>query len=207
MSFSGLLRLSILTVLVAALLVGLPGVGQAEQYRDITVGFLVGPGVDYAQTIYPLEVLQGHGVRTLIIGVDTEAVRPHDGDTMIEVDLSATEISVQRFDALIIPGGESPALLEQDTEVIELVTEFYDRMVLIAAIGEGPVLLSRAGLLEGRIVTGSSETEEQLLKAGAEFVDQEVAIDRYLLSSRGSDDLPVFTETLSFYLMEDLIEE
>ena len=116
--------------------------------------------------------------------------------------------STDDFDALLLPGGQmNPDALRLESRVIELVEEFDDMDKPIAAICHGPWLLVEADIVDGRTVTGWPSIRTDLENAGADVVDQAVAIDGNLITSRKPDDIPLFAQALIDALEEDEEEE
>ncbi len=122
-------------------------------------------------TPIPLEVF-GEGVRYAIL--DLNAVKPEE------------------FDAFIIPGGFSPDSLRIIPEVLELVKRAHSLGKIIAAICHGPQVLISAGLVKGRRVTSYAAVKDDLINAGAVFVDEPAVRDGNIITARVPDDLPEF---------------
>ena len=68
-----------------------------------------------------------------------------------------------------------------------------DKMVF--SICHGPQLLITAKTLRGRILTGWKSIRQDIVNAGADFIDSEVVVDNNLVTSRNPGDLPSFIET------------
>jgi protease I len=102
------------------------------------------------------------------------------------------EISPQNSDALIIPGGFSPDALRIDERCLGLVRKFYNQGKIIAAICHGPQVLISAELVKGKKITSYAAVKDDLINAGADFVDEAVVVDGNIITSRVPDDLPEF---------------
>jgi len=102
------------------------------------------------------------------------------------------EISVQNIDALIIPGGFSPDALRVDDRCLKLVRDLHNQGKIVAAICHGPQVLISAGLVKGRKLTSYAAVKDDLINAGAKFVDEPVVVDDNIITSRVPDDLPEF---------------
>jgi protease I len=96
------------------------------------------------------------------------------------------------FDGLIVPGGFMPDKLRRDPDVLQLVRDFADIGKLVAAICHGGWIPISAGVYRGVRVTGSAGIKDDLVNAGAIWVDEPVVVDRHFVSSRKPDDLPDF---------------
>lgn len=126
-------------------------------------------------TPIPLEVF-GEGVRYAVR--ELKQVRPED------------------FDAVVIPGGFSPDALRTNPEVLEFVKEAYSKGRIIAAICHGPQVLISAGLVKGKRVTGYVAVKDDLINAGATFVDEPAVRDGNIITARVPDDLPEFCQLI-----------
>ena len=102
------------------------------------------------------------------------------------------EINPRDFDALIIPGGFSPDRLRVIPEVLKLVREFHEEGKLIAAICHGPQVLISAGIVKDRRMTCYEAVKDDLVNAGAIYVDEPAVKDGNVITARVPDDLPEF---------------
>jgi protease I len=71
-----------------------------------------------------------------------------------------------------------------------------DRGKLIAAICHGPSVLCSTRILKGKKATGYIAIKDDIINAGATYVDSECVVDGKLITSRVPDDLPVFCSTV-----------
>ena len=94
---------------------------------------------------------------------------------------------------MLLPGGTvNPDKLRVDKAAVAFVRDFVDSGKPVAAICHGPWTLVEAGVVSGRTVTSYASVRTDLRNAGADVVDQEVATDGNLITSRSPDDLPAF---------------
>ena len=113
------------------------------------------------------------------------------------MDASLDDVGAGDFDALLLPGGQmNPDILRMDDRVIDLVEDFNDAGKPIAAICHAPWLLVEADIVDGKTVTSWPSVRSDLRNAGANVVDQEVAIDGNLITSRKPQDIPAFSKAL-----------
>jgi protease I len=98
------------------------------------------------------------------------------------------------FDGVILPGGFSPDKLRRDPHVLQLVRETAQGGKLVAAICHGGWIAISAGVYRGVKTAGSPGIKDDLVNAGAIWVDAPVVVDRHFVSSRKPDDLPDFCE-------------
>ncbi|MER2091270.1 MAG: DJ-1/PfpI family protein, partial [Saccharopolyspora rectivirgula] len=101
------------------------------------------------------------------------------------------------YDALVLPGGVvNPDHLRQVPEAVQFVRDFFQQRKPVAAICHAPWLLVEADVVSGRTVTSYPSLVTDLRNAGAIWADQEVVVDRGLITSRGPEDLPAFCSKL-----------
>ena len=107
-------------------------------------------------------------------------------------DASYKQLNAQDFQGLVVPGGFMPDKLRRDEKVLNLVRDFNEAKMLIAAVCHGGWIPISAGVYRNVKVTGSPGIRDDLVNAGALWHDEPVVIDRHFVSSRKPDDLPDF---------------
>jgi len=107
-------------------------------------------------------------------------------------DAAIQEIRTPDFSGLIVPGGFMPDKLRRDAGILQIVREFAGSGKLVAAICHGGWIPISARVYKGVRVTGSPGIKDDLVNAGAEWIDAAVVVDRNFVSSRKPDDLPDF---------------
>jgi protease I len=110
----------------------------------------------------------------------------------VRIDEAVKDVSVEYFDALLIPGGYSPDKLRVDEDAVQFVRDFVKSGKPVFFICHAPQLLITAKVLKGRKITGWKSIIQDIKNAGAIFLDQEVVEDGNLISSRSPQDLPAF---------------
>ncbi|MDB5726552.1 MAG: protease [Novosphingobium sp.] len=157
-------------------------------------------GFEQSELIEPKKALEEAGFETVVASPKSGSIKgwnQSDWGESVPVDASLDEVSVDDFDALLLPGGQmNPDKLRLEQRAVELVEEFDAADKKIAAICHGPWLLVEADIVDGRTVTGWPSIHTDLANAGADVVDQEVAIDGNLITSRKPDDIPAFNRAL-----------
>ena len=163
-------------------------------------------GFEQSELTGPRERLEQAGIETRIASPEKGEIRgwqEKDWGETVEVDLTLDQVEVEDYDALLLPGGQiNPDILRMDDRAIGLVNDFAEADKPIAAICHAPWLLAEAGLLEGRTVTGWPSIRTDLVNAGADVVDREVAQDGNLITSRNPGDVPAFADALIARLRE-----
>lgn len=144
---------------------------------------------------YPYYRLTEAGCEVTVVGTGKEGYSGKNGLAATE-DASIDDVSPADFDAVVIPGGYAPDRMRRRPEMVDLVREMDARGAVVAAICHAGWMLASAGVVEGRTVTSFFAIEDDLVNAGAEWVDREVVRDGNLITSRTPDDLPAFLRTI-----------
>jgi protease I len=108
-----------------------------------------------------------------------------------------------RVSGVVVPGGFAPDFLRRYPEPAAFVRGVFEAGRLTAAICHGPWLLASAGVLTGRTATCFYAIKDDVVNAGARYVDQEVAVDGNLITARKPDDLPAFCREILRFLVPD----
>jgi protease I len=141
----------------------------------------------------PAAAFKQAGHQLIHVGlVRGQTVKGEKEGTPVKIDKAVKDVSVNDFDALLIPGGYSPDQLRVDENAVQFVRSFAESGKPVFAICHAPQLLITAQVLKGRKITGWKSIIQDIKNAGAEYVDQEVVEDRNLISSRSPRDLPAF---------------
>lgn len=146
---------------------------------------------------YPYYRLKEAGVETVVVGSGSASTYSSKaGLPCAEVDAGAEQVSAADFDGLIIPGGYAPDRMRRYPAMVKLVKEFFQAGKVVASICHAGWMLASAEILEGRTVTSFFAIKDDLIHAGANWVDQEVVVDGKLITSRQPDDLPAFMRAI-----------
>jgi len=157
-------------------------------------------GFEQSELIEPKKLLETAGFETVVASPTVGKIKGwNHGEwgLSVTVDADIEEVSESEFHALLLPGGQmNPDILRMDQRVIELIEDFDSANKPIAAICHAPWLLIEADIVDGRTVTGWPSIHTDLENAGADVVDQAVAIDGNLITSRKPEDIPAFAQAL-----------
>lgn len=145
---------------------------------------------------YSLLRLREAGAEVQVIGTGSAETYTSKYGYPVTVDAAADEVKAADFDAIIVPGGYAPDLLRRYEAVLKLVREAHQQGKVIAAICHAGWVLISAGILKGRKVTCVSAIKDDVINAGATYVDQEVVQDGNIITSRVPTDLPAFCRTI-----------
>ncbi len=114
----------------------------------------------------------------------------------VNVDVQAEQVSAAEFDAVIIPGGYAPDMMRRHEAMVRLVRDAAREGKVVAAICHAGWMLVSAGIVSGKQATCFFSIKDDLVAAGAKWVDAEVVVDGNLVTSRKPDDLPAFCRTI-----------
>jgi protease I len=173
---------------------------MAGELTNKRVAILVADGFEQIELTSPREALDKAGATTEIVSPVAGHVQGmhHDkpGDKL-PVDVLLDKADAGAYVALVLPGGVmNPDTLRMNPAAVEFVRAFIDAGKPIAAICHGPWTLIETGVTRGRRMTSWPSVKTDLKNSGAEWVDEEVVVDRGLVTSRKPDDLPAFNRKM-----------
>lgn len=157
---------------------------------------LVADNFEDLELYYPLLRLKEAGAEVTVVGNGDKEVYKGKTGYPVKAQAQAGDIQVQDIDGLLIPGGWAPDILRRQGDMLELVQKTHQQGKVIGAICHAAWVLISAGILRGYTMTAVSAIKDDVMNAGAEFVDEEVVIDRNLITSRTPKDLPAFMRTI-----------
>ena len=161
------------------------------------IALVLGQGFEDSEFRVPYDRLKEEGYEVEIIGVKAgEELTGYKGKEMVKVEKGIDRVKAEDYDALLIPGGQSPDHLRVDKRIVELVKQFDQAGRLIAAVCHGPQLLIAAHLVKGRTLTAWQTIQKDLELMGAIVKDQPVVIDGNWITSRKPDDLDAFSTAI-----------
>ncbi len=157
--------------------------------EPLNIAVLVDEGFHDGEAYMPIGYLSNRGAELTVIGPERGLVTAYNSDFTILIQQAVHEVSVDDFDALILPGGQAPASLREREEVVEFARDFFETGRVVAAICHGPQVLITAGVMHGKNATGFGGIQEELEDAGVNYHDESVVIDGNLITSRTPPDL------------------
>lgn len=178
------------------------GLSSELDLSGLSVAILATDGFEPSELLDPLEALQDAGANAVVVSVPAtrETIRGKerpDGAEVVRVDRIVDSATSDDFDALVIPGGkENARRLRESLDAISFVRGFFADRKPVAAICHAPWVIAAAGEAEGRTLTSYPAIRSDLEGAGAEWVDEEVVVDRGLITSRRPADLDAFIEAM-----------
>lgn len=165
------------------------------------IAYLVEDGFEDLEFWVPLMRLQEEGAQVTVVSQRLEGFSGKHGLTA-RPDITASQVSAADFDAVVVPGGWAPDKLRRYEPVKALVRGIYDQGKIVAAICHAGLVLISAGIVDGHKATGSEGIKDDLVNAGAKWVDQPAFRDGNLVWGRVVADIPDFCRELVGALSE-----
>lgn len=156
------------------------------------VGILVEQQYEELELWYPYYRLREAGCSVTLIGPEEKHTYPGKHGYPAKSDITARDVYSHDFDGLIVPGGFCPDFIRRCEAMMRLAREMHDAEKPLAAICHGVWVLCSAKALKGRQATSFSAIRDDVVNAGAEWVDAEVVVDGHIITSRKPSDLPAF---------------
>ena len=169
-----------------------------DRLKGKRVAILVDNGFEHSEFVKPKEAIEAAGGEAVVVSPKEGKVKSWKSGNWGEefkVNLSLGAAQAEDFDALVLPGGViNPDQLRMNPEAVQFVRGFFQgtRQKPVAAICHGPWTLINAGVVDGRRMTSYESIRMDLENAGAQWSDEEVVVDKGLVTSRNPDDLPAF---------------
>jgi len=164
------------------------------------IAILVTDGFEESEMTEPRKALDDAGAKTTLVSPKEGHVTSwtkNNWGKQFDVDMHLDKADPAAFDALLLPGGViSPDKLRMDPKAVAFVKAFVAAGKPIAAICHGPWTLIEAGAVKDRKMTSWPSLKSDLKNAGANWVDEEVVVDKGLVTSRKPDDIPAFNRKM-----------
>ncbi|MEE4313015.1 MAG: type 1 glutamine amidotransferase domain-containing protein [Desulfofustis sp.] len=141
---------------------------------------------------YPYYRLLEAGAEVVVVGSGRKDQFTGKPATDVKADVAADKVSAADFDGVVIPGGYAPDMMRRHPAMVNLVADAVTSGKMVAAICHAGWMLCSAGVVKGRNVTSFFAIKDDLVNAGAHWVDEAVVVDDNLVTSRTPDDLPAF---------------
>jgi protease I len=141
---------------------------------------------------YPLLRFREEGADTFAVGSGSSDSYTSKVGYPVQADLKAEEVKIDEYDAVIIPGGYAPDIMRRYPAMVKLVKDAFEKGKVVAAICHGGWMLASAKIVKGKKLTSFFAIKDDLIHAGAEWLDSEVVVDGNLITSRKPEDLPAF---------------
>ena len=174
---------------------------HSRNLQGKTIAILAADGVEQVELVKPRQALEEAGATTRLISLKSGQIQSMEGDIepkdKYRVDATVEQADAESFDGLLLPGGTvNPDKLRLSDEAMAFVRAFYEAGKPIAAICHGPWSLSQIGAVQGLKMTSWPSLQRELSLGGAQWADQEVVMDKGIVTSRKPGDIPAFNEKI-----------
>ena len=164
------------------------------------VAVLIEDNYQTLEAWYPYLRLREDGFNTVFVGTGRKK-EYHSKAGYPAIEESAIQnVSPNDFDGVIIPGGYAPDMLRRHKKIVEFVKTLLNEGKMVASICHGGWVLVSADVLKDKKATSFYAIKDDIINAGAEYLDQEVVVDENLITSRDPYDLPSFCKEIISFL-------
>lgn len=158
------------------------------------IACLLDSGFEDSEFRKPYDAFVNAGHQVTVVGFEKgKELEGYRGRERATTEMGIEDASPDGFDALLLPGGYSPDHLRLHPKMVAFTRAFFDRERPVFAVCHGPQLLMTARVVDGRTLTAWPTVQDDLRHTKATVLDQEVVVDRYLVTSRKPDDLEAFS--------------
>ena len=160
------------------------------------VAILATHGFEQSELEVPRDKLKEAGATVHVVSPEKGEIKGwdmKDWGQPVKVDRLLGDVSVDDYDAIVLPGGQiNPDLLRINGDALEFIRAFFDQKKIVAAVCHAPWLLIETGIIKGRKATSYQSIKTDCINAGAKWEDSKVVVDEGLITSRNPDDLEAF---------------
>ena len=175
------------------------------------IAILATNGFEESELKSPKEAMEKEGFNVDIVSLESGEIKGWaDGNwsNSYKVDKTIDQVTAEDYNALMLPGGViNPDKLRREEKVLAFVRDFFKQEKPVAAICHASWTLISADVVKGRKMTSFNSIKDDLVNAGANWVDEEVVVDQGFVTSRNPDDLPAFNSKLIEEIKEGKHEE
>lgn len=160
------------------------------------IAVLAADGFEQVELTAPVAALKEAGADVDVVSLHGGRIRGmnlHQPGELVPVDKTLNSARARDYDGLLIPGGFiNPDQLRQSAQARDFVRDFDANGKPIATLCHGPWVLASARLTRDRTLTSWPGVRDDMVNAGATWLDQEVVRDGNWVSSRGPQDIAPF---------------
>lgn len=164
------------------------------------VAILATDGFEKSELFEPLKALKNEGATVHIVSIKEGEIKSWDDKNWgqpVKVDKLVSDTNEADYNSLILPGGvANPDTLRTNDDALDFIKAFFRSGKPVAAICHAPWLLISANVIDGRKVTSYHSIKDDVVNAGAHWVDEAVVVDQGLVTSRNPNDLPAFCDKI-----------
>ncbi len=157
--------------------------------------YLVDEGFEDLEFYVPMMRLIEEGAKVTVV---SSKIKTYHGKTCLEAtpDKLVTEVKADEFDGIVVPGGWAPDKMRRDPAILALVRQIDEQGKIVGAICHAGLVLISAGIVRGHKATGSLGIKDDLVNAGATWVDEAAFRDGNQVWGRVVKDIPYFCREL-----------
>ncbi|SDM12201.1 type 1 glutamine amidotransferase domain-containing protein [Kriegella aquimaris] len=175
------------------------------------IAILATNGFEESELKSPKEAMEKEGFQVDIVSLESGEIKGWangNWSNSYKVDKTINQVTAEDYNALMLPGGViNPDQLRRDEKVLAFVRDFFKQEKPVAAICHAAWTLISADVVKGRKMTSFNSIKDDLVNAGANWVDEAVVVDHGFVTSRNPNDLPAFNSKLIEEIKEGKHEE
>lgn len=141
---------------------------------------LLAPGFEEIEAVTIVDVLRRGEVAVTTASLAGKHVKGSH-DIVVEADVLLESVSVDDYDALVLPGGPAAKTLREDSRAQAVIVRAAAAGKLVAAVCAAPTALEVAGVLRGKRATAYPGNQ----LPSAQLVEDRVVEDGNIITSRG----------------------
>lgn len=141
---------------------------------------------------YPYYRFREAGLEVDLVAAEAKKEYPSKEGYPCVSGIAAAQANAADYDCMLVPGGFAPDFMRRSAEVINFANDMVNAGKILAAICHGGWLLCSTRAYRGKKATCFMAIKDDIINAGAEYVDAECVVDGNLITSRKPDDLPAF---------------
>lgn len=168
------------------------------------IAILTADGYEQGELDAAMAALKAAGAALTVIALRPGRIRGmhvHQPGDLQRVDKKIEDAQADDYDGLLVPGGYiGPDLLRQSAPARAFLCAFDTARKPVALMSHAALLLVSCGLASGRLLTSWPGVRDDLVNAGATWLNRDVVRDGHFLSSRTPQDAPAFVRALPAFL-------
>ena len=160
------------------------------------VAVLVDQMYQVIEVWYPYYRLQEEGIVVDLVAAEANKEYPSKEGYPCVSQIAAGQADVDSYNCMIVPGGFAPDFMRRNSDVIKFANDMVNAQKTIAAICHGGWLLCSTKAYRDKKATCFMAIKDDIINAGAKYIDAECVVDGNLITSRKPDDLPAFCQAI-----------
>ncbi|MFW6366673.1 MAG: DJ-1/PfpI family protein [Spirochaetota bacterium] len=165
--------------------------------ENMHVGMMVGPGFEDLEFWAVYMRMQEENARITVIGTEAETKYPSkSGGLAATSEISAADALNEEFDAVLVPGGWAPDKIRRDRHIIEIIRKAYINNKVLGFICHAGLVAASADIVKGKMCTGSMGIHDDMINAGAQWIDEPALQDGNIVWGRVVADIPYYNRLL-----------